>query len=103
MNYKNFNDYLKHNIKARPTHVVKKMMTTPIDSPRERIHKFPTILQTKIMVADSRDRNTDLFPNSNQFKIKGQSSSSGTIFQTINIGGTSILKAIPTTPAPVQL
>ena len=75
MNYLNFNDYLKKTLNAKPigTEIYKKQID--IENPKDPIHELPTELITKSIVADSRDRDRVVYPNSNRFQVKGETNS----------------------------
>jgi len=73
MNFNNFNDYLK---RTAPTMgiQIRDVPNVQYTMP-PKINKVNTELKITTIVADSRDRNRTVYPNCNQFKIKGSNTS----------------------------
>ena len=92
MNYSNFNDYLKNKLIAAPYSdpQLKNIITSielPSDKP-ELIHqkKIPTTTRQKIIVVDSRDRDTTKYPDSNRFQVNTNTSSQFHLNDVFNSG-----------------
>ena len=77
-NYWNFSDYLKNELVASPFENPKlQNITTSTAAPNQIIEqqKIPTMIKQKIIVVDSRDRDTARFPDSNRFQVTTNTSS----------------------------
>ena len=92
MNFKDFNDYLKQNqstqpLDVKPTELYASCAPVDLDAaivpPIINQNKLNTILDTKIVAIDSRDRDTTRFPNSNRFQLSSNSLAVNTLEEHI--------------------